>query len=443
MRRVLVIAALALATAVVLVLEPFSDEAPRSRVDVMFDTAKGLVAGQSVKVAGTPVGNVENVRLVRVGPDGYKARLELSVDSRFMPFRADARCKILPQGLISENYVDCDPGTPSRRPLAPAQTGVPTVPLAQTSIPASLQDMLDTFSMPTSDRVRVVINQLGLGTAGRGEDFNAILRRANPAIVEGGRVLATVASQRRRLSAAVAQTDRVLAELAGRDSDVRTFVDNAAAVTETTAARRGALGETVRRLPPLLSALDQSLGPVRRITEAGTPLLVSLRSAAPEVERFTTTFNRFEQPSRPALGALARAASAGRRAVVPARPVAAALVAVSSVGSFAHRLDSLMTSLRDSGSLDGVPKFFHGFTTGVSGYDKVGHLIQFFVAVAPECILAAAEPGPRVPTGCSHAFDAPGYGRVPAGLLPSQYGKSKSATADSRAVSRLLDYLLK
>ena len=47
-------------------------------------------------------------------PD-FKARIEATVDSRFMPFHKDATCTIRPEGLIAENYVDCDPGTPAAR----------------------------------------------------------------------------------------------------------------------------------------------------------------------------------------------------------------------------------------------------------------------------------------------------------------------------------------
>ena len=53
-------------------------------------------------------GRVERIDLA----PGPKARMELSVERRFAPFRADARCSIRPEGLISENFVQCDPGSP-------------------------------------------------------------------------------------------------------------------------------------------------------------------------------------------------------------------------------------------------------------------------------------------------------------------------------------------
>ena len=37
--------------------------------------------------------------------DDLTAVVELSVESRFGPFRDDARCRVLPQSLISEKFV--------------------------------------------------------------------------------------------------------------------------------------------------------------------------------------------------------------------------------------------------------------------------------------------------------------------------------------------------
>src|SRR5205807_8100583 len=85
-----------------------SSSAPSSyRVDAIFDDARGLIPGQLVKVAGARVGTIEGVSLT---PD-FKARVEMRVDGRFAPFRSDASCTIRPEGLLAENYVNCDPGT--------------------------------------------------------------------------------------------------------------------------------------------------------------------------------------------------------------------------------------------------------------------------------------------------------------------------------------------
>src|SRR5205823_3304517 len=133
--------------------------------------------------------------------------------------------------------------------------GLPTVPVTHTAVPVSLQQLLNIFTQPTSARLALMLNELGIGTAGEGENINAILRRANPALAQAGHVLSIIDAQRRQVATAVGQTDQVLGQLAAHDSQVRSFVDNAAAVAQTSASHRTALGEGVRRLPALLAGI--------------------------------------------------------------------------------------------------------------------------------------------------------------------------------------------
>src|ERR1700737_1919955 len=108
-----------------------------ARFDVIFDDARGLVGGQLVKIAGAKAGSIKNVV---VTPE-FKARIEATVDSRFMPFHQNATCTIRPEGLIAENYVDCDPGTADSPPLRASGAHPPTVPVAHTTEPVSLLDL--------------------------------------------------------------------------------------------------------------------------------------------------------------------------------------------------------------------------------------------------------------------------------------------------------------
>ena len=89
----------------------------------------------------------------------------MRVDRRFAPFRADATCTIKPQGLIAENYVDCDPGH-AGRPSRCARRGgdAPTVPVEQTTQPVSLTDLFEVWNTPTRQRLGVLLSTLGIAT---------------------------------------------------------------------------------------------------------------------------------------------------------------------------------------------------------------------------------------------------------------------------------------
>src|SRR4051812_43370464 len=110
------------------------------RVDAIFDNVAFLTRGQEVRIAGATVGTVESLALT---PD-HKARVELSVDRRFAPFRADADCTIQPQSLIGERFVECTPGTPAAGEL-PRRGGAATLPVGRTHAPIDLDLVLSTF----------------------------------------------------------------------------------------------------------------------------------------------------------------------------------------------------------------------------------------------------------------------------------------------------------
>lgn len=444
MRRALLIIAAFAAVAPFAVQALTVEASSDGSVDAIFDTAKGLVAGQAVKVAGVPVGTVDAVKLQRTPGGGYRARLTLTVNRRFLPFRTDATCRILPQGLLSEHYVACDPGSPTAAPLPARGDGRPTVPVERTAVPASLQDVLDTFDVPTSQRLALLVNGLGAGTAGRGGDIRTILRRAFPALDEADRALALVNAQRDRLRDAVQQSDRILADLGSRDEDIRRFVDRAADVSTTTAQHREALAQAVRRAPALLDQLDATLPSVRRITRASTPLLVDLRRAAPRLESFTRTFGRFSAPAPRALSSLSDAAERGRRALRPGRPVVADLTRlIGRLRPFAPSADRLLRSVRDRGAGEGLFGFFYILSAALGPYDRRSHVLPIAINVNPRCILASIVPGTQVEPGCSHAYSAPGFGKEPQTQLAPSGASASGNRVSRKSVSALLDYLLR
>jgi virulence factor Mce-like protein len=453
MRRLRALAAAAVIVVLVVVAMAFrSTPADEYRVDVIFDTAKGIVPGQLVKIAGARVGKVDAVELV----PGPRAKVGLRIARRFEPFRSDARCQILPEGFISENYVECDPGS-SVRPLATPQGGAgsPTVPVEQTAVPVSLQDVINVFSLPVDQRIRTMITTLGLGTAGRGGDLNAILRRANPALTEAGRALGILRDQRRELGDAVTQTDSVLERLAARRQDVGRFVSRAESVTAVTAAHQDDLQETIRRLPPLLTSADDGLRALRRAASSGVPVLRQVRGAAPALTDVTTSLPAFARFGLPAVRELGSAAARGRRAVRSARPVVSSLrrFAQSSGPTMANAA-RLFDSLAKQGGIEAVLRWTYQLATMSSGYDKVSHYVGVYINVYAQCLMNLKA------RGCSHAYKDEGNGTIPTNApsagprkvgsyVPS--GTDLVTTADQRRmvqrdpakIKALLEYLLR
>ena len=106
MTRALSVVAVLLAVVAVAVVVRAAGEDDGYRVRAIFDNAGFVIPGYDVRVAGVRVGEVEDVE---VTPD-VRAALVLRIDDpAFRPFRADAECRVRPQSLIGERYVECVP----------------------------------------------------------------------------------------------------------------------------------------------------------------------------------------------------------------------------------------------------------------------------------------------------------------------------------------------
>jgi phospholipid/cholesterol/gamma-HCH transport system substrate-binding protein len=358
------------------------------RVDAIFDNAGFLIAGQDVKIAGAKVGSVKDVELT----PQRKARVEMEIEPGFAPFRSDADCIVRPQSLIGEKFVQCHPGTPRGRPLAGAGGHAPTVPLSQTHSPVDLDLVFAALRRPYRERLRILVDELGTGLAGRSADLSAAIHRANPALQETNDVLAILNRDRRTLARLIDRSDVVLGELGRRDREVASFVGRADTVARAVASRRGDLGEAVRLLPPLLDQLEPASDRLAALATDAAPVVRDVRSAAPTIRALFADFDPLADAARPALRKLSEMSVVGRRAVRASQPVAKRLKPV------AHRLPpiirtatELVESLRETGTVEGLLRFPYLAALSTSRFDRFSHILPSY-QLAGSCQQYATAP---------------------------------------------------
>ena len=69
---------------------------------------------------------------------------------------------------------------------------------------------------PERERLSIILNELGVGLAGRGEDLNEVIRRANPALKEVDEVLRLLARQNDQLEQLAVDSDTIMAAARAR-----------------------------------------------------------------------------------------------------------------------------------------------------------------------------------------------------------------------------------
>ncbi len=109
------------------------------KLTVDFETAAGLEPKANVKMAGVPIGKVEEIQLV-----GNRARLVLRIqDGVHIPL--DSVASIQTQGLLGERYVEILPGKETTRMLPSGGRVVNTIP------PTNLDEIVRKVSLISDD----------------------------------------------------------------------------------------------------------------------------------------------------------------------------------------------------------------------------------------------------------------------------------------------------
>lgn len=365
-------------------------------VDVVFDDARGLIPGQLVQVAGAQVGSIREVTVTA----DYKARVHMDVDARFA-FREDATCTIKPQGLIAENYVDCNPGTAGARPLRGVGDAAPTVPVERTTQPVSLTDLFEVWNTPTSQRAAVLLSTLGIATAGRGENINAILRRANPALAVARRTIRQLTGQRDALARTVDALAPVAAELARRPKDLDGLVRHAGRVTAQVATERDALTEGIRRLPPLLEQAQPALADLSAVMATATPLLDRIDESAPALNQLTREMPRLAAAARPTLRALGPVLVRGTETARRTLPLSRLMRTYTRDSLPSARIaGEMLPTLEKRSAVQNLFAFLYNTALATARYDDQGHILPAHVGAA-SCMRFATTPDPGcgAPTG--------------------------------------------
>ena len=399
-----------------------ASQSSTARFDAIFDDARGLVAGQLVKVAGARAGAIVSVHLTR----GYKARIEATVQSRFMPFHRDASCTIRPEGLIAENYLECDPGTVGSAPLRGTAGHPPTVQVSHNTEPVSLLDVFNTFNLPTRERLTLLINELGIATAARGQDLNQILLRANPTLAVARQAIDILNRQQAQLRTILDSTSNLAAQGAGHTALLQRFLTRAAALSSLTASHRAPLAEGIRRLPRLLTAARPALVQLDAVAKQGTPLLGQLQAAAPTLDQLSRDLGPFVAVAKPGLRSLSKSLKHSIPGLHQALPL------LGRIESYARRsLPStelaarLYPNLQRHGFVEEFLSVLYYVATSLSRFDHTSHMLPLLL-VSPQngrCGQYTTRPVP----GCEAH-----YGHQPA-YRPQ----------NSKALTSLADYLVK
>ena len=407
MRAAVPVAAVLLVAALAALFLVMREEDEAYHVRAIFDNAGFVIPGEDVKIAGVVVGAVD---AVEVTPD-FKAAVVLAIDDPgYQDLRADARCSVRPQSLIGERYVECEPTQPRgvgaeapgelRRIEDGPGEGQRLLPVENTSKSVDLDLINNVLREPYRERLSIILNELGVGLAGRGADLDAVIRRANPALREVDDVLKLLASQNDVLERLAVDSDTIMAPLARERRRVASAITNISDVAEATAERRADLEASFERLPRFLRELRPTMTRLGALSDEMSPVVSDLGDVAPDVNRFLIELGPFSEAGIPALRSLGEAAQVGTPAVEASLPVIRDLRATAAAARPVGRtLAAVLESLQANNGIEHLMDYIFFQATSVNGFDSFGHYLRAGLIVN-QCSTYAVEPV----GGCSANF---------------------------------------
>jgi ABC-type transporter Mla subunit MlaD len=407
MRAALPVAAVLIVAALVALFVVTGSDDDSYRVRAIFDNAGFVIPGEDVKIAGVKVGQVDDVDVT----SDFKAAVVLRIDdSGYQDFRTDASCIVRPQSLIGERFVECEPtqqhavgseppGELSTIDSGPGE-GEHLLPVENTQQSVDLDLINDIMRVPYRERLSIILNELGVGVAGRGQDLNEVIRRANPALKEVDVLLRLLAKQNAELESLAVDSDRIMQPLARQRAHVASSIVNLNTVAAATASRRADLEASIQRLPRFLRELRPTMTRLGALSDEMTPVLSDLGDVAPDINRFLLELGPFSQAGIPAVKSLGEAGKIGTPAVENSLPVIRDLrMFASAARPVGATLADVLASFKKTGGIERAMDYLFFQATAVNGFDSFGHYLRAGLIIN-QCTSYAVDPV----AGCSANF---------------------------------------
>ena len=428
MKKALIIGA-AVAVAIIAIVLVFGgdDKDDSYRVRAIFDSGGFMVKGEEVRVAGANVGEIESVGVTMPGEvnsyeDGKwqaipgKAVIVMKInDPGFEDFRSDATCLIRPQSLIGEKFVDCRPtvprapGSKPAPPLKQIPDGEPgageyLLPVENNSTSVDPDLINNIQSLPYAQRFRLIFNELGAGLAGRGEDIEEVVKRANPVLRDADRLFGILSEQSEQLAQLTADSDEILRPFSRERAAVAGFFSNSGAAAEASAERGEELEESFAKLPAWLREFRLTMRSLEGFSDAAAPVFSDFDEATPAFTEATRALAPFSAASTRALKSLGDMGEAAGPKLRAADPIITKSTELSNTGAGpTTKLAKFLVSTKDEDGWDGLADLIYNSAGASNGFDQYGHSLRSLVTLTI-CTNYVTEPQ----SGCNASFNGPG-----------------------------------
>ena len=261
-----------------------------------FATAQGIMPGQgqTVNIAGVPVGQITNVDLV-----GGRAVVTMAVESKYRGrVFPNATMLMRPKTGLKDMVISMDPGNSS---AGPALGEDDVLSVARTAPDVNFEEFLSVLDADTRDYLALLLNGGAQGLRGNGRTLAQVFRQLDPFQRNVAKINSQLQKRQANMKRVTTNFNLLLNELGSRDTQLAAFIKSSSESFGNLGAQKESIKETVKLLPGALSALNQAMLAVYRNSEVAAPTLTELLPAAKGLAAAQIASQNFFSTTRPVI----------------------------------------------------------------------------------------------------------------------------------------------
>jgi virulence factor Mce-like protein len=310
---------------------------PTYKVDAEVPSAAQLVVGNDVKIGGSRIGAVTEIRPKTLDDGTVIAVLGLTLDKDAGPLPRDSTLMVRPRSALGLKYVEITRGR-SREGYEDGDT----IALAQSRIPVELDEFLNMFDEETRAASQANLQGFGTAFAGRGESINTAIGAFRP-------LLRDIQPVMRNLASAETNLERFVVELG-----------DAAAIVAPAAEEQASM---FRNIDTTMAALSEVRPEIQESITGGKPALDAGIENFPRQRPFLANTEGLMRELRPGVRALRTAAP------VLSEALGTGIEVLPKTPPLNRRLESLLLELQRFANDPLVPRGIRSTTELVKSAD--------------------------------------------------------------------------
>ncbi|HEX8075398.1 MAG TPA: MlaD family protein [Thermoleophilaceae bacterium] len=263
-------------------------------VKAEFSNAQALTPGegQTVNVAGVPVGEIGKVEL----KNGV-ALVTLKIKRKYAPIYRDATMLLRPKTGLKDMTVQMDPGDPPAGKLPDGGT----VPIGNTAPDVNPDEVLSALDTDTRTYLQILLNAgaRAFGKQGYPADLRETFKRFEPTNRDLAKITGQLSKRRANIARVVHNLRSLTQELGTKDRQIASLVDSSNANFRALASQDARIRESLQLLPGTLQTAQSTLGKADRLATYLGPTLQALRPTARALGPALRSTRPFLRDTRP------------------------------------------------------------------------------------------------------------------------------------------------